>query len=356
MDDFFVEKLCKRARHAQPTLDQPQKDDHDEVEFSFKVNDPVVITPGVASTSLQETDLFACQGNDAENSRESLNCSQNIARSDITDLKMDNQKIVLDLQQSDNTDAMRSMLVLKAIKEEPNIMRKLFGTAGTWFILDVLFYGNTLFEPIVLDAAFGSSENSNSDTITRILKSESDYFLLHAIALPGYFVTIAVLGMKSGCISHTPRHIQIQGFAMMFILYLIIGIMWDSLTQNHAVLIIIYGLTFFFSNYGPNSTTFMLPSLSFSKDCRSTLNGFSAASGKLGALVGSSCFEPLTRIFGNANVMGFCAGLSLVGGVVTYYYVLVDDQNELEQIHDPSNTNCTEVENIRIKNKQRREC
>lgn len=39
-------------------------------------------------------------------------------------------------------------------------------------------------------------------------------------------------------------------------------------------------LTFFFSNFGPNSTTFMLPSLTFPDQVRGSLNGISAASGK----------------------------------------------------------------------------
>jgi hypothetical protein len=33
---------------------------------------------------------------------------------------------------------------------------------GTWFLFDVVFYGNTLFEPFVLETAFGS-HSANSD-------------------------------------------------------------------------------------------------------------------------------------------------------------------------------------------------
>lgn len=52
-------------------------------------------------------------------------------------------------------------------------------------------------------------------------------------------------------------------------------------------------LRYFFSNFGPNSTTFILPSESFPWEVRSSLNGFCAAMGKFGAVVGSSMFLPL---------------------------------------------------------------
>lgn len=35
-----------------------------------------------------------------------------------------------------------------AIMTEDNIVQKFLGTGGTWFIFDVLFYGNTLFQPM----------------------------------------------------------------------------------------------------------------------------------------------------------------------------------------------------------------
>ena len=55
-------------------------------------------------------------------------------------------------------------------------------------------------------------------------------------------------------------------------------------------------LRYFFSNFGPNSTTFILPSESFPQHVRSSLNGFCAAMGKTGAVVGSSLFKPLIAV------------------------------------------------------------
>jgi MFS transporter, PHS family, inorganic phosphate transporter len=54
------------------------------------------------------------------------------------------------------------------------------------------------------------------------------------------------------------RNIQCMGFCMLFLLYGILALRWSSLGASE--LIIVYGLTFFFSNFGPNATTFILPS------------------------------------------------------------------------------------------------
>ncbi|EED88919.1 phosphate transporter, partial [Thalassiosira pseudonana CCMP1335] len=154
--------------------------------------------------------------------------------------------------------------------------RKFVGTAGTWFLFDVLFYGNTLFEPLVLEAAFGSHESNDDDGYGLLQTAVRDSLVISLLSLPGYFVSVLLIG----------RRISMQGFILMFALYLILGLFWGQLSNNQWLLLILYGGTFFFANYGPNTTTFLLPSVTYSEKCRSTLNGLSAACGKLGALCG----------------------------------------------------------------------
>ena len=50
--------------------------------------------------------------------------------------------------------------------------------------------------------------------------------------------------------------------------------------------IALYALTFFFANWGPNSTTYILPSELFPARFRSSAHGFCAAMGKAGAITG----------------------------------------------------------------------
>ncbi|VFQ73155.1 unnamed protein product [Cuscuta campestris] len=59
--------------------------------------------------------------------------------------------------------------------------------------------------------------------------------------------------------------------------------------------VVLYAFTFFFANFGPNATTFVVPAEIFLARLRSTCHGISAASGKLGAIVGSFGFPYLAQ-------------------------------------------------------------
>ncbi|KAL7509365.1 hypothetical protein ACHAXN_010221 [Cyclotella atomus] len=201
--------------------------------------------------------------------------------------------------------------LFEQVRNEPNLLYKITGTAGCWLMFDILFYGNTLFQPIVFAAAFGKSE-----TILAIVR---DSTLIALMALPGYFTSVYMIGIQ------TPTRIQLQGFLMMALLYAIIGVRFDGLGMNRLALMTLYGLTFFFSNYGPNTTTFMMPSITFSRPCRSTLNGICAASGKIGALLGSLLFLPLANWLGSDKVMLACSLVSLLGATMTLF---LDDSVE----------------------------
>lgn len=72
----------------------------------------------------------------------------------------------------------------------------------------------------------------------------------------------------------------------------------------------------------------MLPSITFSRPCRSTLNGVCAACGKLGALLGSAIFLPLASRLGNAEVMLLCAAVSVAAAIMTF--VFTDEEVMLE--------------------------
>lgn len=50
----------------------------------------------------------------------------------------------------------------------------------------------------------------------------------------------------------SPRRIQLQGFLFMTALYAYLGYNFDTL--NKYALLGVYGATFFFANYGPNTT------------------------------------------------------------------------------------------------------
>ena len=203
--------------------------------------------------------------------------------------------------------------IWEAIRYERQLVPKLLGTAGSWFLFDILFYGNVLFQPVVLNAAFGRQNQNQQQQHEDETLSKMCYhaFLLSLMALPGYYISIFAVGRQS------PRDIQIQGFFLMGLLYLTIGTLFDTLSQHSVALLTLYGLTFFFSNYGPNATTFMLPSMTFSKACRSTLNGICAACGKAGALIGATVFVAAHHQYGAQVVFFSCSLLAFAGCLLT---------------------------------------
>jgi PHS family inorganic phosphate transporter-like MFS transporter len=220
--------------------------------------------------------------------------------------------------------------IIESILQEDKIIEKMCSTAFCWFLLDVIFYGNTFFTPVVLERAFGLRET--------LFDSMRDSTILTLIALPGYYVSVFTIGYQ------TPMWVQRQGFMLMFLLYGIIGLNFNYLAgaDNKSSLLLLYGLTFFFSNYGPNTTTFMLPSLTFSPGCRSTLNGICAACGKIGALAGVTLFEPTAAKFGDSAVMLLCSGLSLLGFLLTCYGM--DTAGDMRRIFSLSSLTSASVE------------
>jgi PHS family inorganic phosphate transporter-like MFS transporter len=112
--------------------------------------------------------------------------------------------------------------------------------------------------------------------------------LICAGAIPGYWVSVALIDT----IGRKP--IQLMGFAMLTILFVVIGFAYHKLPTNG--LLALYVLCQFFFNFGPNSTTFIVPGECFPTRYRSTSHGISAASGKVGAIIAQVVFGPLRTI------------------------------------------------------------
>ena len=65
-----------------------------------------------------------------------------------------------------------------------------------------------------------------------------------------------------------------------------------------TALLALYVLAQFFFNFGPNTTTFIVPGECFPTRYRSTSHGISAAFGKLGSIIGQAAIAPLREIGG----------------------------------------------------------
>lgn len=77
-----------------------------------------------------------------------------------------------------------------------------------------------------------------------------------------------------------------------------------------------------FFNFGPNATTFIVPAEIFPSRVRGLAHGLSAAIGKLGAILSGLLFNYLASgSFGVANVLWIFVACSLLGAIMTIFFV-----------------------------------
>ncbi|RHZ00236.1 hypothetical protein DYB31_007112 [Aphanomyces astaci] len=154
--------------------------------------------------------------------------------------------------------------------------RWILGTAGTWFLFDIVFYAQNLFSASILSVV-GISEPTLTNVTTQNV-------VVACVALPGYYVAVYFINRLGR------RKMQLQGFTCMMLLFMILSSVWSDLQHDTTGFVLLYGLALFFSNFGPNTSTFVLPTEMFPTAIRARCHGFSAAMGKLGAAIGSYGF------------------------------------------------------------------
>lgn len=155
----------------------------------------------------------------------------------------------------------------------------------TTSFLDLAFYGLGFSSPSLM-STMGFDRRDNLYLYLRNTAT-GQIVLICAGALPGYWLTVFTvdtLGRKK---------IQIGGFAILTIIFCVLGFAWHGLNKTH--LLVLYVLAQFFFNFGPNATTFITPAEIFPTRVRSTGHGFSAGMGKLGAVFAQIFFAPMIK-------------------------------------------------------------
>lgn len=205
----------------------------------------------------------------------------------------------------------------------------LMGTAVCWFVLDIAFYSQNLFQKDIFTAVGwlpAAKTMSALEELFKIARAQSIVALCGTI--PGYWFTVAFIDIIGRFA------IQLMGFFMMTVFMLGLAIPYHHWTTkgNHIGFVVMYAFTFFFANFGPNSTTFIVPAEIFPARLRSTCHGISAASGKAGAIVGSFGFlyaaqstDPAKTDpgyptgIGVRNSLFLLAGCNLIGLAFTFF-------------------------------------
>lgn len=174
----------------------------------------------------------------------------------------------------------------------------LLGTAGSWFLLDVAFYGNGISSVMIINALHPHATLFAHTLISACL------FLLFAV--PGY----ALAAKYVDKIGRKP--LQYFGFFMMALMYALMALI-PNLKHMIPLFIVLFGVSFFFVNFGPNTTTFLIPSEIYPTSIRARAHGISAAVGKLGAFGGAFVLPFLLKDVGVFDTMGYMSIVALLG-------------------------------------------
>jgi PHS family inorganic phosphate transporter-like MFS transporter len=182
----------------------------------------------------------------------------------------------------------------------------LLGTAGAWFILDVTFYGNSLFSGDVTQA-MGVAETPLDEAWQNLY--------INLIALPGYILAVLFMDTVGRA------RLQVLGFVGVGAIFFILSMFATRLAAYEGAYLILYALTFLFMDFGPNTTTFVISATVFPTSARATCAGISAAAGKLGAVAGGMLFKPIEESAGIGMVFTACATVCIVGAAWTVAFV-----------------------------------
>jgi len=220
----------------------------------------------------------------------------------------------------------------------------LLGTSYSWFALDIAFYGLGLNSSIVLSAiGFGAPgkgvtggllvyENLKAISIGNIILSVGGL-------IPGYYATMLLID------SWGRKPIQLMGFGLLTIIFCCMGFGYEALTktaETTKAFVFLYCIANFFQNFGPNSTTFVIPGEAFPTRYRSTAHGISAATGKLGAIVAQVGFARLKDIGGPVGKNTFVKHILeifaffMLTGVFSTLLIPETKQKSLEELSQES--------------------
>ncbi|KAL1536140.1 Low affinity inorganic phosphate transporter 1 [Salvia divinorum] len=228
----------------------------------------------------------------------------------------------------------------------------LLGTTSTWFLLDIAFYSQNLFQKDIFSAIGWIPAAKTMNALEEVYKiARAQTLIALCSTVPGYWFTVFFID-RMGRFA-----IQIMGFTMMTIFMFALAIPYDHWTHpdNRIGFVVMYSLTFFFANFGPNATTFVVPAEIFPARFRSTCHGISSAAGKAGAMVGAFGFlyaaqskDPKKTEAGYPAGIGVRNSLLVLGcvnalGVMFTFLVPESNGKSLEEM---SKENEVENENI----------
>jgi MFS transporter, PHS family, inorganic phosphate transporter len=196
---------------------------------------------------------------------------------------------------------------------------RLIGASLAWFLMDFAYYGNTVSSPLVLHAI------APADTL--LVQTLTQLAVFAVAAVPGYMVAAAMMDRLGR------KPIQLLGFAMMAASFMAMALI-PGIEKLIFAFLIIYGLSYFFTEFGPNATTFIYPAELFPVESRTTGHGIASAAGKIGGFAGVFSF-PLLLAWNGLFAAELGAAIASVLGLLVTLWMLPETKGmSLEELSE----------------------
>ena len=179
------------------------------------------------------------------------------------------------------------------------------GTAVSWFLMDISYYGTGIFTPYMA-SLFGFAGVYAATKVSALV--------LVLFAVPGYWIAVALIDREGR------KPMQAIGFLIMGAAFLVLSVYGNALLAfSSAAFFALYGVTFLFTNYGPNTTTYVYPVETYPTSIRATGHGIAATSGKFGAALSALLFPVIIESIGKFSLLAALGGIALIGFFVTMF-------------------------------------
>ncbi|KAJ9640215.1 hypothetical protein H2204_003440 [Knufia peltigerae] len=215
--------------------------------------------------------------------------------------------------------------------------KTLAATAMCWLLLDFGYYGIGLSSPQFLAKIWGSLDIGGPRPTWQTKDSPDadiyDMFLdgsVHALVIlnVGSFVGGLLMIATAGRLNRVS--LQKYGFLALAALFITLGTIFITIHQEGALAITLYVIGQIAFNFGPNSTTYIIPAELFPTRYRATCHGISAASGKLGSILvqvfsayykfgSTSPGDDQTKRYG--TILVIFSVCMFLGAIVTHFWI-----------------------------------
>lgn len=213
----------------------------------------------------------------------------------------------------------------------------LAGTMLAWLLLDFAFYGIGISNPKFLAKTWGSldidgrrpywqtSDDPNVSVFDMFFNTS-----IHALLILNLGSFIGGILMISFASKINRVSLQKYGFLGLAALFIALGTMFMTTYKEGPPAIALYILGQLIFNFGPNSTTYILPAELFPTRYRGTCHGLSAGAGKLGSIlvqIFSTYYRLGSSTPGDAEtarygkVLIVFSAIMVLGAIVTHYMV-----------------------------------